>query len=943
MDSIFFQVLKIDESDEIAIDEDSTILKVQSWKDTLSRINQQEEFHREGAERYGKEEWGWDYEKDKPLLDEWKTDEETGKTVEDVGSRLSPSQLETRAKHRKTVKLREEFEDDKLDSFDVPIGEAPQYGPKKKPWDGKSPEKTENLASGTWGLTGLGEGKSTEEEVVPIIDLSKLPLGNIENMLDNDQHKNLTNKEITDELEGLNEKITNWTKGQSPREKKILDELHNRASKLRPVIEAQDADSKRTFPSTPTLEDAKESLGARKTKAQYEKELERLQAQHKVNVEVHTKAKRELRELEQKISNIEKTSERRRRNSRRAKRMYDRKASLEHSLDIRRLYLSMKMTQVNEIAITESQKISSDTKIPISLADFIGASQPSMNTVIRWFVDLFEAHKQYLPMSPDYEEELMKERPFKGEGEKARDAHILFLTKKLKELVDTIAVNSNKVIGIIKNDIAQKRIQLKESQEEISAGITMSPEFEEQFIDNTEKKIKKEIETLQKTREYLIKTKKDVKIMERETIEQWKDFQFDISIEVSRQTNASLIFKMINDKVGKQSIHTSFQELENRNYFAKENLFKLAQIFKHLKAGEIEKAKLLPKKYQMPQMTQLVDVFRKKHGGQYGWKVFLEILDERRITFPDPDSIKDATRKVIERHEGFVEHQAQLEAIENIFNTPNISDDLGFLSKPSYVQQMLDLAEMNFKNTLDDIADTKEGETAETLKLRKADAIAKLGKLSYVAKFLNDMSKDTDFLNDVGGRLIVPTDALSEVGITYGGLEDKYGKGEDAILGQAVQEKIIKIIKGTAEIKTTKPEVSEYEPPVLQEGDTEALYQEYLEDIRSGKIKFKDEDGNEHTGEKGVELAQAWKEKQRATVAESAKERDERYKQVQEERRKKEEQAEKQKQENHERYLKNMERERKQKKLRWVKTQKNPETNENFKSLKEYEDWENKE
>ena len=384
MDSIFFQILKIDESDEIVVDEDSTILKVQSWKDMISQTNQKEAFHQEGAKKYGKEEWGWDFDEDKPLFDDWKKDEETGKHVVDVGSILSPSQLETRAKHKKTVGLREEFEDDKLDSFDVPIQESPKLGPDKPPY--KPPPK-KDMSSGTWGLTGLdSDPRATKEDYVLTMNLSKLPLDNIENMLDGNEHKNLSDKEINDELKDLDKKIANYigAEGRTPTERKTLAELHNRASHLRPIVEAQNADPKRTFPSRPTLEDAKESLGARKTKAQYAKEFKRLQTQHKVDMKVTTKAKTKLRKLEQAISNMEKASERNRRNSRKAKRMYEKKASLEQAQKIRRLYLSMKMTQINENDITDTEKIK-PAGIPTSLAELISSSQPSMNKIIRWF------------------------------------------------------------------------------------------------------------------------------------------------------------------------------------------------------------------------------------------------------------------------------------------------------------------------------------------------------------------------------------------------------------------------------------------------------------------------------------------------------------------------------------------------------------------------------
>lgn len=807
----FLQVLKI-ESDDFVVDEEETILlKVDYWKDMISRVNEKEAFHQEGAKRYGKEEWGWDFDEDEPLFDEYvdevKDGTKTGKKVIDRGSRLSPSQLETRQKHKETVLLREGSKRDikdetKLDSFDVPMGEAPQYGPKGEPKKEKE--------SPAFFMDTPSKKVTEKESFLPTkeygvkFDFDKVSLEQLESKLNSHKYKDLTDDKIserisklTGQIDGKRKQIESKGRGaEKTYTKAAWKEYQKLISEVKEI-----EDETNSLPSMPTMEDAKkirsekklENLGL-KAGATNAKKLTALKNEYKKDLKEAMNKRRGVSDKKKKIADFNKKFRLGSPHAQnRLKTWIEERDSLLMLIALKSQIAYVKFQNITDKLTIQEPERKDFADVPDSLYSFVSKalSQDDFKQLISIIEKLNQLHEESQGETDNYLEEMKEELSYRGgESEDQKDSFYDFLTNRLEKFFKPIKVHNNAVRSDRKRNI-EKHLQ------DI---ITFDPEntafiISEDVIESVNEEVNKKIKQEEDFREDIKTSSNLLDNAYRNVKEFYNKFDYDVSQPRSQSSEDALLFRILSQEKAGMSSQETFDSLEERNFFTDKNLYKLAKIISILDKGRSEKhqkkALGLSKQNKVTNHAKVVKVLNNEYGGEIGHRIFLRILNEHGLDLPSVGSLKDATRDIVSRSTNIAGLEQELIDINNIFSSPSMSDDLSFLMNPSYIQQMLDLAERNYFNTIDDI--DADSQISSKMKIeRKKEIRQTFARLAYVGQFLNTISRGTEFLYSVNNQIIISNRVLEDMKLTYPELKSQYSD----TLSREVKTKIRKIVSG---------------------------------------------------------------------------------------------------------------------------------------------------
>ena len=818
----YFQILKI-ESDEIVIDEDQTsLLKVDYWKDMISE-ERNREHGIELAEKKYKKKYSALSQKEKSDFNSYMKDvreaiklyeykDKDGKTHTKkyphafLGQKAASNKKESDETDFLTTTQLRNFKKLKIQESK----EAKEHG-KRLLADTKPSKKPKKTLIGKPNFMDSGMPKTKKETKVkipiPKVNFKGISVDKLEQQMNSHKFSKLTDDELSEQITKVSKKIdTKFGK------RNLSNTAQKKYNKML-VSERKMKEETHSFPSVPTMEDAKRVAG----KGKIQQKFKKLKDEYKKNFSLIYTKRKKLNLLRRKISKFEArhtlgTGSQNIRGASKLQGWFRRKASLLELIALRQQVAFLKTRNITD-KISDPKPKAKLNRIPDSLYEYVFKvlNKEDMQHLMSIIQKLNEIHKESQGKVGDYTELFKAEIPFNGQGEEAIEKHFVRLSEKLKTYFDSITSTTNDVIADMNENMNNLREELSTFE-----GIEMD---EETIISATEilnAPYLAEIGEKEKTVESLNDTKRLFTTIIGEAQSYYSKLPYDIATPRTKQSTDALLFTLITEDVAGVSSEATFDELETKNYFLPKNLYKIAKIIKILESSpsnkQINIAKKMPNKNRVSNHSKVVDVLSKKYAGKFGYKVFSNLMEEKGMSLPSVHT-QDTTFKILRRSKTVNSLIVELEKIDKIFETPDITDDLEFLQNPKYIQRMLDLAERNYLNTKLDIEEDSHPETTlEVKRERLSQAKNKFARLAYVALFMNNKTHGTTFLEEVGGRLIVSNKILNEINIPYSKLNEEYGD----TLSIEVKREIKRIIadavakkKAAAKIKETKVEVEQ--------------------------------------------------------------------------------------------------------------------------------------
>lgn len=879
----FLQVLKI-ESDEFVVDEEETILlKADYWKDMVSGFRLQE-YHSKILEEkfmYGGDEWGFDFEKDTPLDEKELTPSQKENRTE--ARRYLSMVKDAEAKYKKAypheengekISIAHPFFKEVMDAKEVKEFQKTQAKEltdwekkqtKKQPK--KKEEKKKKRRRSTFFMNAPSTKKVVEEKPSSPtnFNLKNRSIEDLESELEAHEYKDLTDDKINERVSKLSSQIGDKYKkieskgrgGKQTYTKAAWKEYQKLISEVKQI-----ENETNSFPNLPTIEDAKsirsksklQNLGLKVGATNTEKLNALKRAYEKELKEVMTKRK----EVIDKKKDIADFNKKHRVGSthaqNRLKSWIEERDSLLILIALKSQISYVKFQNITDKLTTQEPEQRDFKDVPDSLYSFVSKalSEDNFKELMSVIERLNVLHVESQGEQEDYLEEIRKEIAYRGgESNEHKDKFHDFLIHRLEKFFRPIKTNNNAIMEDRKRNIEKLLSDIITHDKKNTAFIISEDVIQatETLNENVREQVKRDEDFRQSLRE----TSNLLDNAFRNVKEFYNKFDYDVSQPRSKSSEDALIFRMISQEVAGMSSQETFDSLEERNFFTDKNLYKLAKIISILDEGRSEKyqdkALAMEKHNQVTNHLKVVKVLNKDYAGEVGHRIFLRILNEHGLELPSVSSLKDASRAIVSRSTNIQELEQELVEINQIFDSPSMTDDLSFLMKPKYVQQMLDLAERSYLNAIYDIDSDTDSQQTLPMKIRRKEKLREVfGKLAFVGYYLNTISRGTEFLYSVDNQIIISNKVLQDMGVSYPELKSKYGDTLDAKVKRKIKQivsgkemdsetgKPIKFGKPKYKIPETKPEsTSKPKKRQLPEKPTEEEYQRIREKWRGDK------------------------------------------------------------------------------------------------------------
>lgn len=528
-------------------------------------------------------------------------------------------------------------------------------------------------------------------------------------------------------------------------------------------------------------------------------------------------------ELNSKINDMFGDNPQMKKRARKIKNTLKERRLIHEALALKQIMARVKSKTFEDVKGSADKEKRRSDEVPLTIRDYIfpALSQNRIRTFNSAISELNTVHADFLKVDPAYDNMLSREYTYKGKDQNDLDRHLNILYEKADEFVNKVNSNTNGVeranVSLIK-DIENQIDDIKEK-------IESKDKNEEKQIENTIIDDKLElIKTIKKTNTTIKRTKKYLQSILKDAEQYHNDFVYRADESRTDASILDLLYILFVEKQTKESTIETFEELEYRGFFTPENLYKVNLVISRLRNNEVDLAKKVSRKNKFSNHEKMIDLLIRDIEGKKGWEILLDILRERRISLPDLD-VKDSLAQVAERrkkqlqltgrkerktkdeYQGKKEKRTAQEIIDSVtskdytnqvnrfkkvFRTPTLSDDLRFLTNARKIQDLIDLAERQFNVFAIEFKENPDTFPENALEEEKRI----LGKLYYIAKHLNGMSKDTTNLKDIGGQFIIPNNMLEKLDLTYSSLEDKHGPNSaDPAMSEEVKEELEKQLK----------------------------------------------------------------------------------------------------------------------------------------------------
>mgnify|MGYP003152526988 CR=1 FL=1 len=210
--------------------------------------------------------------------------------------------------------------------------------------------------------------------------------------------------------------------------------------------------------------------------------------------------------------------------------------------------------------------------------------------------------------------------------------------------------------------------------------------------------------------------------------------------------------------------------LSEKNFWSPTNIRKLG-----FTIGRLRKARKQRKSFKeglkglRPRLnSKIIDALTDTYRGEYGFDSLLRIAKERRVIIP-LEQPKVANIKNLIRAKGeMISIEKDRKEFMKILATPSAEDDANFIMNHRRIQELLWATERAYRNTesTEFLPSQKETDPKEK-QLEEVETF--FGQLAYIGKYINDNLNPEQ-------RIEVPMRLLSQFGLSYATLDDKYAE-----------------------------------------------------------------------------------------------------------------------------------------------------------------------
>ena len=208
------------------------------------------------------------------------------------------------------------------------------------------------------------------------------------------------------------------------------------------------------------------------------------------------------------------------------------------------------------------------------------------------------------------------------------------------------------------------------------------------------------------------------------------------------------------DAEGKTT-EAAWEALKKKNFFSVANLTKIGFAIGRMKKGKSLKG--LRPKLDSSIANVLLDTFE----GERGYVILLRLADERNVVIPLEQPRVSNLKSIIRARTDMISIEQDRKEFARILASEELDDDVEFIMNHKRIQQLLWAAERAWRDV--EVGDDYESKSDD---LQEIETF--FGQMAYFAKYINDnLEPDT--------RIEVPINLLKEFGLSYMGLDKKYG------------------------------------------------------------------------------------------------------------------------------------------------------------------------
>ena len=322
-------------------------------------------------------------------------------------------------------------------------------------------------------------------------------------------------------------------------------------------------------------------------------------------------------------------------------------------------------------------------------------------------------------------------------------------------------------------------------EQEVSSDWSKTKGKIKRFISDLEKRVRDEIKRkdLFKSEEETPKDKQIVIDIDTEALESAKEFFNTIYSEMNysleglgdetplHKEPVNIVLRRLLDGASKnKQVDGPWNVLGEKNFWSPANIRKLGFSIGRLRRARKQKISFKEGlKGLRPRLnTKIVDVLTDTYKGKYGFDLLIQIAKQRRVIIPLEQPKVANIKNLMQARNKMSDIESDRQEFMKILASPSTEDDVRFIMNHKRIQELLWATERAYRNTesTDFLPSQKETDPKDK---QLEDIETFFGQLAYIGKYINDnLNPDP--------RIEVPMRLLSQFGLSYATLDDKYAE-----------------------------------------------------------------------------------------------------------------------------------------------------------------------
>jgi hypothetical protein len=322
-------------------------------------------------------------------------------------------------------------------------------------------------------------------------------------------------------------------------------------------------------------------------------------------------------------------------------------------------------------------------------------------------------------------------------------------------------------------------------EQEVSSDWSKTKGRIKRFISDLEKRVRDEIKRkdLFKSEEKTPKDRQIVVDIDTESLESAKEFFNTIYNEMNysleglgdetplHKEPVNIVLRRLLDGASKnKQVDGPWNVLGEKNFWSPANLRKLG-----FAIGRLRKARKERKSFKealkglRPRLnSKITDTLTDTYKGEYGFNLLLKIAKTRRVIIPLEKPKVANIKNLMRARSDMISIEKDRGAFMKILASPSAEDDAKFIMNHRRIQELLWAVERAYRNT-ESTKFLPSQEETDPKEKQLEELETYFGQLAYIGKYINDnLNPDP--------RIEVPMRLLSQFGLSYATLDDKYAE-----------------------------------------------------------------------------------------------------------------------------------------------------------------------